>query len=111
MLKDSVVYEVARLPRSLDEKPLVLALRSKQSAQRLVAALAEEEGRLDGYKITTFEPPGFPSMREQKIRRYNTVRGKCIALLGRWERGELTDQQLVAAMWAIRAIRHPEVAV
>ena len=111
MSENSVVYEVTRLPRSLDEKPLVLALTSKQSAQRLVAALAEEEGRLDGYKITTFEHPEFPSMRERKTRTYNPVRGKCIALLGHWERGVLTDQQLLAAMWAIRAIRYPEVAV
>ena len=59
MSNGMLVYQVTRLPRSPDEKPLVLATTSKQSAQRLVAALAEEEGRVDGYQITAFRHPEF----------------------------------------------------
>jgi hypothetical protein len=63
---ENLVYQVTRLPHSPDEKPLVVAITSKesQSAQRLVAALAEEEGRLDGYKVTAFTHPEFAFMRE-----------------------------------------------
>ena len=61
---ENLVYQVTRLPHSADEKPLVVAITSKESAQRLVAALAEEEGRLDGYKVTAFTHPEFAFMRE-----------------------------------------------
>jgi anti-sigma-K factor RskA len=61
---ENLVYQVTRLPHSPDEKPLVVAITSKESAQRLVAALAEEEGRLDGYKVTAFTHPEFAFMRE-----------------------------------------------
>ena len=60
MYANEVVYQVTRLPRNLSEEALVLAITSKQSAQRLVAALAEQEGRLDGYKITAFRHPELP---------------------------------------------------
>jgi hypothetical protein len=45
---------------------LVLAITSKQSAQRLVAALAEKEGLLDGYKITVFNHPVLPGLEVGK---------------------------------------------
>ena len=61
---ENLVYQVTRLPHSPDEKPLVVAITSKESAQWLVAALAEEEGRLDGYKVTAFTHPEFAFMRE-----------------------------------------------
>jgi hypothetical protein len=61
---ENLVYQVTRLPHSPDEKPLVVAITSKESAQRLVAALAEEEGRLGGYKVTAFTHPEFAFMRE-----------------------------------------------
>jgi hypothetical protein len=63
---DSIVYQVTRLPRDPNDKPLVVALTSKQSAQRLVAALAEEEGRVDGYKITAFSHPTLPGLEVER---------------------------------------------
>ena len=62
MCVDSLVYQVTRLPQDPNDKPLVVAFTSKKSAQRLVAALAEEEGRLDGYKITAFKHPVLPGL-------------------------------------------------
>jgi hypothetical protein len=35
--------------------------------------------------------------------RFGSGRGECLALFGRWERGELTDQQLLAVMRTMRA--------
>jgi hypothetical protein len=64
MYTDAVVYQVTRLPRSPDQKPLVLAITSKKSAQRLVAALAEQEGRIDACQITMFRHPEFSFLRE-----------------------------------------------
>lgn len=63
MSEDAVVYQVTRLPRNPEDRPLILAITSKTSAQRLIAALAEQEGQLDGYKITAFTHPEFPFMR------------------------------------------------
>jgi hypothetical protein len=60
MSANSIVYQVTRLPRDPSDTPLVLAITSKQSAQRLVAALSEDEGQLDGYKITAFQHPELP---------------------------------------------------
>src|SRR6516164_8537413 len=51
---ENFVYQVTRLPRDPTGEPLVLAFTSKQSAQRLVAALAEDEGWLDDCKIFVF---------------------------------------------------------
>lgn len=64
MYADAVVYQVTWLPRRPEEKPLVLAMTSKESAQRLVAALAEQEGRIDACQITVFRHPEFSFMRE-----------------------------------------------
>jgi hypothetical protein len=64
MYADAVVYQVTWLPRRPEEKPLVLAITSKESAQRLVAALAEQEGRIDACQITVFRHPEFSFMRE-----------------------------------------------
>jgi hypothetical protein len=66
MCADSVVYQVTRLPRDPNDKPLVLAFTSKVSAQKLVAALSEEEGRSDGYKITAFKHPVLPGLEVER---------------------------------------------
>ena len=66
MCADGLVYQVTRLPKDPTEEALVLAFTSKQSAQRLVAALAEEEGRVDGYKITAFNHPVLPGLEAEK---------------------------------------------
>ena len=55
----SMVYEIRKLPESPDERPLIIAQTGKQSAQRLLAALAEQEGR-DRYRLSTFEHPELP---------------------------------------------------
>ena len=56
---DSIVYQVTKLPASPGECPLVVAVTSKQSAQRLIAALADL-GEADRYRVTSFLHPEFP---------------------------------------------------
>jgi hypothetical protein len=42
------------------------AITSKQSAQRLVAALAEQEVRLDGCEVTAFRRPILPGLEVER---------------------------------------------
>ena len=56
---DSIVYQVTKLPASPDECPLVVAVTSKQNAQRLIAAFAEQ-GEADRYRVTSFSHPELP---------------------------------------------------
>ena len=65
MCANTVVYQVTWQPRDPNEKAVVLAITSKQSAQRLVAALAEQEGRLDGCEVTAFKHPALPGMERE----------------------------------------------
>ena len=50
---DTREFQVTKLASSPSERDLVIALTSKQSAQRLVASLAEVEGP-DRYRVTAF---------------------------------------------------------
>ena len=52
------VYQVVQLPRSPEDRLLVIAMTSKTSAQKLIAAFAESEGP-EGYRCTCFEHPEF----------------------------------------------------
>lgn len=52
------VYEVVQLPRSPEDRPLIIAMTSKTSAQKLIAAFAESEGP-ERYRCTCFEHPEF----------------------------------------------------
>jgi hypothetical protein len=66
MYADTMVYQVTWQPRNPNERALVLAITSKQSAQRLVAALAEQEGRLDGCEVIAFKHPTLPGMEVER---------------------------------------------
>jgi hypothetical protein len=62
-LMDSLLYQITRFPHSLDEPVTVVAVTSKQSAQRLIAGLTEQ-GKLDRaeYRVTRFSHPEFAFM-------------------------------------------------
>jgi hypothetical protein len=55
------VYQVTKLASSPEERDLVIAMTSKSSAQRLIAAFAESQGP-DRYRVTCFEHPTLPGM-------------------------------------------------
>ena len=55
------VYQVTKLASSPEERDLVIAMTSKSSAQRLIAAFAEAQGP-DRYRVTCFEHPTLPGM-------------------------------------------------
>ena len=55
------VYQVTKLASSPEERDLVIAMTSKSSAQRLIAAFAEAQGP-DRYRVTCFEHPALPGM-------------------------------------------------
>jgi hypothetical protein len=58
--KDTV-YQVA----SLEHPKEILAMTSKESAQRLIAQLADR-GRAHLYKITTFQNPSLPGLEHTR---------------------------------------------
>jgi hypothetical protein len=55
----SRVYQVMQLPRTLEDRPIIIAMTSKSSAQRIIAALAEQ-GEADRYRVSCFEHPELP---------------------------------------------------
>jgi hypothetical protein len=55
------VYQVTKLASSPEERDLVIAMTSKSSAQRLIAAFAEAQGP-DQYRVTCFEHPTLPGI-------------------------------------------------
>jgi len=55
------VYQLTRMARSNEEQDLVIATGCKSSIQKLVAALAEQQGP-DRYRVTFFEHPTLPGM-------------------------------------------------
>jgi hypothetical protein len=59
MTQQTTVYKVVKLPQSLDERPTIIAMTSKQSAQHLIAALAELEGP-ERYWVFAFQHPELP---------------------------------------------------
>jgi hypothetical protein len=62
MSGENTVYQVSALPKDKPfDRPMVLAMTSKQSAQKLIAALKEQETAYR-YKISTFECPNLPGM-------------------------------------------------
>jgi hypothetical protein len=61
--KESVLYQITKLSVSPDESPTVIAITSKSSAQRLIAALGEQ-GELNRahYRVTRFSHSELPLM-------------------------------------------------
>jgi hypothetical protein len=55
------VYQLTRMARSNEERDLVIATGCKSGVQKLVAALAEQQGP-DRYRVTCFEHPTLPGM-------------------------------------------------
>jgi hypothetical protein len=58
---NTTVYQITKLEQGPDERPIVVAMTSKESAQRIIAALAEQ-GELARvrYKLTRFSHPEWP---------------------------------------------------
>jgi hypothetical protein len=54
----TTVYQIIKLPDDPDEQPIIIAMTSKKSAKRIIAALAEQ-GELDRaeYRVTRFSHP------------------------------------------------------
>jgi hypothetical protein len=64
-----LVYQVSQIPKSDPAcRPEVVAMTSKTSAQRLVAALASKESPYV-YRISTFENPVIPGLEHAGIGR------------------------------------------
>jgi hypothetical protein len=57
----TTVYQITKIGQSPDERPIVVAMTSKESAQRIIAALAEQgELARAQYKLTCFSHPELP---------------------------------------------------
>ena len=62
----TTVYEITRIAQDPDERPIVIAMTSKKSAQRIIAALAEQgELARAQYKLTRFNHPELPLIDRQ----------------------------------------------
>ena len=57
---DERVYEIRKLAREPGERDLIIAQTSKQSAQRLIAALSEQQTK-DRYRVSVFVCPVLPT--------------------------------------------------
>ena len=55
----SKVYQVIELPRTPEDRPIVIAMTSKESMQRLIAALGEQ-GEAERYRVSCFEHAELP---------------------------------------------------
>jgi hypothetical protein len=56
-------YQVAKLPAAPGERPLILAMTSKVSAQRLLASLAElDPAGAARYRVTCFQHEYLPGL-------------------------------------------------
>jgi hypothetical protein len=53
------LYQIVQLPRTPEERSIVIAMTSKTSAQRIIAALAEQ-GEAEHYRVTSFMHPELP---------------------------------------------------
>ena len=59
------VYQLTRMARSNEERDLVVATGCKSSIQRLVAALAEQQGP-ERYRVSCFEHPVLPGLEMER---------------------------------------------
>ena len=58
---NSTVYQITKIDQGPDERPIVIAMTSKESAQRIIAALAEQGELVRAqYKLTRFSYPELP---------------------------------------------------
>ena len=57
----STVYQITKLADHPGEQPIIIAMTSKKSAQRIIAALAEQGELARGrYKVSRFSHPELP---------------------------------------------------
>jgi hypothetical protein len=58
---NTTVYQITKIDQGPNERPIVIAMTSKESAQRIIAALAEQgELARAQYKLTRFSHPELP---------------------------------------------------
>jgi hypothetical protein len=60
---DTRVFQIRKLASSPGERELIVAMTSKASAQRLIAAFAEIEGS-ERYRVTCFDHPYLPGCQD-----------------------------------------------
>ena len=63
---DTRVFQITKLASSPDEGDLIIAMTSKQSAQRLIAAFAERGGS-GRYRVSCFEHPFLPGFQSMEM--------------------------------------------
>jgi hypothetical protein len=58
---NTTVYQITKIEQGPNERAIVIAMTSKQSAQRIIAALAEQDELARAqYKLTRFSHPELP---------------------------------------------------
>jgi hypothetical protein len=58
---NTTVYQISKIEQGPDQRPIAVAMTSKKSAQRIIAALAEQgELARAQYKLTRFRHPELP---------------------------------------------------
>ena len=60
------VFQITKLASSPEERDLIIAMTSKSSAQRLIAAFAEIGGP-DRYRVSCFEHPLLPGFQSMEM--------------------------------------------
>ena len=63
---DTRVFKITKLASSPEERDLIIAMTSKSSAQRLIAAFAEIGGP-DRYRVSCFEHPLLPGFQGMEM--------------------------------------------
>jgi hypothetical protein len=63
---DTRVFQITKLASSTEERDLIIAITSKSSAQRLIAAFAEIGGP-DSYRVSCFEHPLLPGFQGMEM--------------------------------------------
>ena len=63
---DTRVFQITKLASSPEERDLIIAMTSKSSAQRLIAAFAEIGGP-DRYRVSCFEHPLLPGFQGMEM--------------------------------------------
>ena len=61
----TTVYQITKLGEHPGEQPIIIAMTSKKSAKRIIAALADQ-GEADQYRVTTFEHPVLPGLEVER---------------------------------------------
>jgi len=61
----TTVYQITKLGEHPGEQPIIIAMTSKKSAKRIIAALADQ-GEADRYRVTVFEHPILPGLEVER---------------------------------------------